>query len=47
MTRRQKQKLGTVVTVIAVIIIIILLDMGVITNFLTAFKSPFFQTDTG
>ncbi len=41
MTRRQKQKLGTVVTVIAVIIIIILLDMGVITNFLTAFKSPF------
>ena len=41
MTRRQKQKLGTAVTVIAVIIIIILLDMGVITNFLTAFKSPF------
>lgn len=41
MTRRQKQKLGTVLTVIAVIIIIILLDMGVITNFLTAFKSPF------
>ncbi len=41
MTRKQKQKLATVLTVIGVIIIVILLDMGVFTNFLTAFKSQF------
>ncbi len=41
MTRKQKNRLGTILTVIAVIIIVILLDIGVFTNFLTAFKSPF------
>lgn len=41
MTRKQKNRLGTVLTVILVVIIIIILDIGVFTNFMTAFKSPF------
>ena len=41
MNRKQKKRLGTVLTVIAVVLIILVLDIGLITNVLTAFKSPF------
>ena len=41
MSRKQKKRLGTVLTVIAVVLIILVLDIGLITNVLTAFKSPF------
>ena len=41
MSRKQKKRLGTVLTVIAVVIIVLVMDIGLITNFLTAFKSPF------
>ena len=41
MSRKQKQRLGTIFTVLAVILIILVLDIGLITNFPTAFKSPF------
>ena len=41
MSRKQKKRLGTVITVIAVILIVLVMDIGLITNFLTAFKSPF------
>ena len=41
MSRKQKKRLGTILTVVAVIILILVLDIGLITNLLTAFKSPF------
>ena len=41
MSRKQKKRLGTVITVIAVVMIVLVMDIGLITNFLTAFKSPF------
>ena len=41
MSRKQKKRLGTILTVLAVIVIVVMLDIGVITNVLTAFKSQF------
>ena len=38
MSRKQKKRLGTILTVVAVIILILVLDIGLITNLLTAFK---------
>ena len=38
MSRKQKKRLGTVITVIAVILIVLVMDIGLITNFLTAEK---------
>ena len=45
MSRKQKKRLGTILTVVAVIILILVLDIGLITNLLTAFKSPFTKMD--
>ncbi|MBP5169305.1 MAG: carbohydrate ABC transporter permease [Oscillospiraceae bacterium] len=41
MSRKQKKRIGTIITVIAVILIVLVMDIGLITNVLTAFKSPF------
>lgn len=41
MNRKQKKRIGTILTVILVAIIVIMMDIGLITNFLTAFKSQY------
>ena len=41
MTRKQKKRIETILTVILVAIIVVILDSGVITNVMTAFKSQF------
>ena len=41
MDRTKKKRLSTAVTLLAVIIIVLIMDIGLITNLLTAFKSPF------
>ena len=41
MTRKQKKLIATILTVLVVAVIVVLLDIGVITNVMTAFKSPF------